>query len=126
MEEKQKQIISDYITAYNNFDIAGMAKHLDEHVVFENISNGEVTHRTTGLAAFVDQAETAKGYFKEREQTITSWFFSGHQVKVDITYRGVLQVDIPNGPKSGETRNLTGRSEFDFLNGRIIGLKDIS
>lgn len=126
MEEKQKQIISDYITAYNNFDIAGMAKHLDEHVVFENISNGEVTHRTTGLAAFVDQAETAKGYFKEREQTITSWFFSGHQVKVDITYRGVLQVDIPNGPKSGETLNLTGRSEFDFLNGRIIGLKDIS
>jgi len=126
MEEKQKQIISDYITAYNNFDIAGMAKHLDEHVVFENISNGEVTLRTTGLAAFVNQAETAKGYFKEREQTITSWFFSGHQVKVDITYRGVLQVDIPNGPKSGETLNLTGRSEFDFLNGRIIGLKDIS
>jgi len=126
MEEKQKQIIVDYITAYNNFDIAGMAKHLDEHVVFENISNGEVTLRTTGLAAFVNQAETAKGYFKEREQTITSWFFSGHQVKVDITYRGVLQVDIPNGPKSGETLNLTGRSEFDFLNGRIIGLKDIS
>jgi hypothetical protein len=126
MEEEQKQIISDYITAYNNFDIAGMAKHLDEHVVFENISKGEVTLRTTGLAAFVNQAETAKGYFKEREQTITSWFFSGHQVKVDISYRGVLQVDIPNGPKSGETLNLTGRSEFELLNGRIISLKDFS
>lgn len=126
MEEEQKQIIVAYITAYNNFDTAGMAKHLDENVVFENMSNGEVTLRTTGLAAFINQAETAKGYFKEREQTITSWTFSGNQVKVDISYRGVLQVDIPNGPKSGETLNLTGRSEFELLNGRIISLKDFS
>jgi len=126
MKQEQERIVRDYITAYNNFDVGGMTKDLDENIVFENISNGRVDLRTVGLEAFINQAEAATGYFKTREQTVTSWVFAADKVTVDIDYRAVLQVDIPNGPQAGDTLNLIGQSEFEFLNGRIIRLKDIS
>lgn len=126
MEEEQQRTLMHYITAYNNFDIAGMAEHLDENIVFENISNGQKNLRTDGLTAFIEQAEMAKNYFKQREQSVTSWAFEKDKVTVDIAYKGILNVDLPNGLKVGETLILQGQSEFEFLEGRIISIRDIS
>lgn len=72
MKEHQKQIIVNYIESYNEFDIKGMTKDLHKDIIFENISNGNVDLRTAGIKKFINQAESAKQYFKKRQQTIKS------------------------------------------------------
>ena len=126
MKEQQKQIVENYVDSYNNFDIAEMTKDLDENVVFENISNGNVNLRTEGLNDFKQQAESAKQYFKERKQTIETWTFSREKVEIKIDYKAVLADDLPNGLKKDDILQLKGNSEFIFDNGKIIKITDKS
>lgn len=122
----QQQTVENYIKAYNNFDIAGMLSTLHPDVYFENVTNGQVDLTTQGIDAFKKQAEQAKGFFHEREQTITGIQFSGDTVTVQIDYRGVLAGDLPNGMKAGDTLKLRGKSTFVFKDSRIARIKDES
>lgn len=126
MEAQQKQMIENYIQAYNEFDIDGMTKDLHEDILFENISDGEVTLKTEGLDSFVTQAKTAKQYFATRKQTIVDWKFQGDKVIIGIDYQGVLAIDLTNGMQAGDPLQLKGQSEFEFNNGKIIKITDKS
>jgi hypothetical protein len=126
MKEQQKQIVENYVTSYNNFDIDGMIANLDENVIFENISNGKVDLRTEGLDQFKKQAETAKGYFRQRKQTIEDWKFNDSSVSITINYEAILNIDLPNGLKSGDSLNLKGKSVFEFNEGKIVKITDES
>ncbi|MEM9723500.1 MAG: nuclear transport factor 2 family protein, partial [Bacteroidota bacterium] len=103
MKERHQELIESYIHAYNHFDVEGMIRMLDDQVVFENISNGEVTLQTVGINAFQEQAESAKSYFSKRQQTISTWKFEQEKVTVEIDYEAVLAMDFPNGMKAGDT-----------------------
>lgn len=126
MNEQQKEIIQNYINSYNAFDINGMTKDLDEKVVFENISNEKVDLRTEGINDFRKQAESAQHFFEERKQTITSWNFNDNKVSINIDYKAILAIDLPNGLKKGDTLKLKGQSEFEFNKGKIIRITDKS
>ncbi|WP_299124401.1 nuclear transport factor 2 family protein [uncultured Winogradskyella sp.] len=126
MKEHQKKIIESYVDSYNNFDINGMVKNLNDNIVFENISNSNVDLRTEGINEFKKQAKSAKQYFKQRKQTITSWNFNNSKVSISIDYKAVLAIDLPNGMKSGDTLELKGESEFEFENGKIKSISDKS
>ena len=126
LKEQQKNIIENYVNSYNEFDINGMIINLDKDVVFENISNGKMDLKTVGIKKFKEQAELAKQYFKERKQTIESWDFQGQKVIIDIDYKAILAIDLPNGMKSGDTLELKGQSEFLFKDYKIIEIKDKS
>jgi ketosteroid isomerase-like protein len=121
-----KQLVEAYIEAYNRFDVAGMLLPLHEDVVFRNVSNGEVNLTTTGKAAFQQQAEQAKHYFSQREQSVTNWMTTAHRVEVAIDYRAVAAIEFPNGLKSGDTLRVQGKSVFEFADGKIISIEDIS
>ena len=125
-QQHRKQAINQYIAAYNGFDVEGMLEDLSEDVVFENTSNGTITLRTEGKAAFREQAAAASKYFRERKQTITSWNFDGPKVTTSIAYRAVVAIDLPNGLSAGDHLQLDGTSEFIFAEGRIIRITDIS
>jgi ketosteroid isomerase-like protein len=125
MDEQQSRI-AQYVNAYNNFDVDGMTRDLDENIIFENISNGQLNLRTDGLAAFRKQAEAARQYFQKREQRITSWLFEEHKVTIDIDYSAILNVDLPNGLKAGDALELKGKSVFEFEAGKITYIVDIS
>ena len=126
MEEQQKAIIENYIQAYNQFDVAGMIKDLSDTVIFENITNNEVDLRTDGKEAFQKQAEMAKQYFQQRAQTIEAWDFQENKVIIDISYQGILAIDLPNGMKAGDTLRLNGQSEFEFRDDKIVSIRDKS
>ena len=126
MKEFQKQTIENYIEAYNVFDIVGMIKDLHIDIVFENVTNEEVDLTTKGLEEFKAQAEKAKQFFIERKQMIESWKFEGDKVTIDISYEGILAIDLPNGAMAGDTLALNGQSEFMFQNHKIISIKDKS
>jgi ketosteroid isomerase-like protein len=125
-QEAQKAIIEDFITAYNRFDVDAMAKQVHTDVVFQNISNGEVTLETKGKAAFIQQAQEATTYFSERHQTPTAFRFAATEVEVSIAYYGTLAVPLPNGLKAGDVLQLNGRSVYTFQDALIIKLTDIS
>ena len=126
MKELQKNIVEKYIKSYNNFDIKGMIENFSENIVFENISNGKVNLQTEGIREFTKQAESAKQYFKKRKQTIETWNFSETKVTIEIDYKSILAVDLPNGLKKGDTLELKGKSEFEFENGKIKSITDKS
>jgi len=121
-----KEIIDNYIKAYNSFDIDKMISDMHDNVRFENISNGELNLTTNGIADLKNQAEQAKQYFKEREQKIIDIIFSKDQVEIDIDYKGILAIDFPNGLKAGDKIELKGKSIFKFKDNKIIEFKDIS
>lgn len=122
----REKIIENYIAGYNQFDIDKMMADFDDKIVFENIQNAEVNMTLSGLKEFRNQAEEAKKYFSEREQTITLFSHSENQSEIDIDYRAVLAMDFPNGMQKGQELNLKGKSVFEFSNNKIIRLADIS
>ncbi len=126
MNEQQKEIVEHYVNSYNDFDISGMTKNLTENIVFKNISNGNVELKTEGLNEFKKQAELAKQYFTQRKQTIESWEFNDSKVIIEIDYKAILAIDLPNGLKTGDTLKLKGKSEFEFENGKIKSIADKS
>ena len=121
-----KQLVQAYIEAYNCFDVDGMVRHLHQEVEFRNIANGEVNLTTTGKKNFRQQAEQAKQYFSQREQRVTDWQVANNRVEVLIDYTAVAAMEFPNGLKPGDTLQLQGRSIFQFADGQIISIEDIS
>jgi hypothetical protein len=122
----KEEIVKNYVEAYSNFDVDNMIANFDENVVFKNVLNNETNMLLTGIAAFKQQAEQAKAYFKTREQRIKSIKHSGHAVEIEIDYHAVLAIDLPNGLKAGEVLNLSGKSVFLFEGDKVIKLTDIS
>jgi ketosteroid isomerase-like protein len=127
METKAKKaLIERFVRAYNSFDVDGMLALMHPDCSFQNISGGEVTASATGIRQFRELAETAKTLFSIRSQTITAYKFEPESVTVDIDYQGVLCVDLPGGPKAGQTLKLKGKSIFRFRDGLIYELIDQS
>jgi hypothetical protein len=122
----REEIIRNYITAYNQFDIKKMITDLDASIIFENIQNGICNMRLTGIEEFRKQAELSKTYFLSRQQTISSIIHFPAETEVEIAYSAILAIDIPNGLKRGDELCLKGKSIFKFQDGKITHLTDIS
>ena len=125
MKQREK-IISNYIDAYNSFDVESMLTDFDPSIKFKNISNGIINMTLVGLPAFRQQAEQAKNLFLIRQQTIKSYQHKNDETRIEIEYQATLAIDLPNGLKQGDELNLVGSSIFKFLDDRIIALTDIS
>jgi hypothetical protein len=119
-------MVESYISAYNNFDVAGMVENLDTKIVFENYSNGNLTHCTNGLEEFKKLAMTGLEYFSSRSQSVISWEISKNNVLLNIKYKGIAKINFPTGIKAGEKIELVGRSEFTFHDNKIIRIIDKS
>ncbi|QEM13976.1 nuclear transport factor 2 family protein [Mucilaginibacter rubeus] len=124
--QQRELIISNYVKAYNNFDVEGMLKDLAPTVKFENVSNGDVNMELNGIEAFRNQAEQAARLFERREQIIRSFKHTGNKTEIEIDYNAIIAIDLPNGLKKGDEMNLKGHSIFTFNEDKIIGIMDIS
>ena len=85
-KEEKKDIIQNYISSYNNFDIDGMVVFVHPEVVFKNVTSGEVNTKTEGIDQFREIAMHSKALFLSRQQKATSFKFVGDIVTVDIHY----------------------------------------
>jgi len=124
--QQRELIISNYVKAYNNFDVEDMLKNLAPSVKFQNISNGDVDMELDGIAAFRSQTEQATELFERREQIIRSFKHTGNKTEIAIDYNAILAADLPNGLKKGDELNLKGHSIFTFDGDKIVGIIDIS
>jgi hypothetical protein len=124
--QQRELIISNYVKAYNNFDVEGMIKNLTPSVKFQNISNSDVNMELDGIEAFQNQAKQTAQLFESREQIIRSFKHTGNQTEIAIDYNAVLATDLPNGLKKGDELNLKGHSIFTFNGDKVVGIMDIS
>jgi len=125
-EKQMMRIIKDYIKAYNEFDVDRMLKNVHKDVEFKNIANNEINVHIQGKTILKTQAEDSVKLLKKREMKITDQTIKGDVVENDIAFKAVLNVDIPDGPKTGELIKFKGKSIFKFKNGKIISIEDIS
>lgn len=125
---RQDQIntVQSYISAYNNFDVDGMAALVHPDIIFKNVASGKVNVETLGAGQFYELASKSKALFSSRQQKATNFRFTDDFLVVDIAYSGVLAVDLPDGMKAGETVLINGRSEFSFKDGRIFSITDFN
>lgn len=124
--KEREHLIQNYIQAYNNMDLEGMLATLTEDIVFENIQNGEISMKLEGKEAFREQALKAISYFSERKQIITNISHLEKTSETEIQYRAVMALDFPNGLKKSQVIELKGKSIFEFMEGKISRLTDIS
>ena len=122
----REKIIKNYIDAYNNFNIEKMLIDFDENIKFKNISNDIINMTLNDLSSFKTQAEQSKGLFTKRTQTIKSWKHDNTVTEIEVDYKAILAIDLPNGLKKGEDLDIQGKSIFKFLGNKIIELTDIS
>ncbi len=122
----REKIIQNYIDGYNNFSIDKMVADLDDNIKFENIQNGQINLLLEGVEAFRQHAESVKSYFATRQQIIKSIKHLDNETEIEVDYKAVLAMDLPNGMKSGQELKLTGKSIFEFADNKIIKLTDIS
>lgn len=125
-EKQIKIIIDQYIQAYNEFDIDNMVKNVHPDVEFKNIANGEINVQIHGLKNFKKQAKDSTKLLKKREMTIKDQTINGDVVVNKIDFKAVLNIDFPDGPKSGELIKFKGESVFKFKGDKIISIEDIS
>ncbi|NWL89465.1 MULTISPECIES: nuclear transport factor 2 family protein [unclassified Paenibacillus] len=126
MSSKTKEMIENYVEAYNSFDVSGMVKLLHQNILFRNYANGEVNVETYGIQAFKELAEKSIKTFSSRRQNIMEYRVREDKIEVFINYEGILAVDLPNGLKTGNKLRLKGKSVFQFEEGKISRIEDYS
>lgn len=119
-------MIDRYLAAYNTFNVDAMMETIHPAVEFENVAGGEVNASASGAEAFRQMAEQAAVLFASRRQTVTAFDAEGAGASVVVDYEGVLASDLPDGRKAGEPLRLTGRSAFEFADGQISRIRDVS
>jgi ketosteroid isomerase-like protein len=124
--DEKRALLERYLDAYNSFDIERMMELIHQDIEFKNVSGGEVNASASGKTEFRELAEQSKRLFSSRKQTVTKFNLDGDGASLEIDYVGVLAANLPNGMKAGETLQLTGRSEFDFRDGKIYRITDHS
>lgn len=121
-----RALVDHYIDAYNRKNIDDMLMSIHPQVEFKNISDGVVNASTNGVAELRTLAQQSLSLFLERHQKIESFELQGSVAVATIAFRAVVAADLSNGLKKGQVLNLSGRSEFEFQDGAISKITDIS
>ena len=98
---KRQEIISNYINAYNSFDLDKMNIDFDENIILEYLQNGRRTVLLKGLEKVILQAQEASKLFKSRNQTIKLYRHTKETTEIEVEFNAILSVDF-NGQKGGQ------------------------
>ncbi len=125
-DTEMRALVERYLDAYNRMDVPAMLQTVHRDVTFRNVSGGVVTARADGIGELRALAEQSVSLFSERRQDILSFACDGPRALVSIRFRAVVADNLPSGLKKGAVLELSGRSEFEFRNGAIWTITDVS
>lgn len=116
----------DYLEAYNSKNIQKMLSCFNDDCRFENISNHSPSTVITGKPSLKEQAEYAATLFSVREQKILVSYEEDNRIALELSYTATLAKDVNEKLKKNDQIKLHGASFFEFKNGKISSLKDLS
>jgi hypothetical protein len=123
---EMRSLVDHYVDAYNRMDVDDMLVHVHPQVEFKNISAGVVNASASGVVELRTLAQQSLSLFSERHQKVESFEIQGPYAVATIAFRAIVAIDLPNGLKKGQVLNFSGRSEFEFQDGAIFKITDIS
>ncbi len=126
LNAQREEIITNYISGYNENNIEKMVRDFSGNIIFRNIYKGKITMEISGINAFRKQVASAISHYQQREQTITAIKHDKDKSEIDIDYVATLAFDLQNGLKKGEQIKLRGQSLFKFCGNQIVELTDIA
>jgi hypothetical protein len=121
-----RTLIDRYIDAYNRMDVDAMLTTIHGEVIFENYTAGKLSVRTIGIEELRHLAQSSRGLFSGRRQTITGYSEVAGTAHVQIFFEGTFAIDLPNGVRAGQRIAMPGRSEFRERDGLLIYVADHS
>jgi hypothetical protein len=121
-----RALIDRYIDAYNRMDVDAMLAPVHSEVIFENYAAGQLTVRVAGIHELRHLAESSRGLFSARRQTVTAYSEAAGVAYVQIFFEGTFAIDLPNGVRAGQRIAMPGRSEFRERDGLLIHIADHS
>ncbi|MFC7421752.1 nuclear transport factor 2 family protein [Iodobacter arcticus] len=121
-----RALLDRYISAYNRMDIPAMLLTVHSDIEFKNISGGVVNATAIGATELRALAEQSISLFSERHQEILSFEYTETHAAVTIAFRAIIARDLPNGLKKDQVLELSGRTDFEFKDGLILKITDIS
>ncbi|WP_197053797.1 nuclear transport factor 2 family protein [Chitinibacter sp. ZOR0017] len=121
-----RALVDRYIDAYNRMDIDAMLSCMHPQVEFKNIAGGVVNASTEGIEALKQLAQQSLALFSARQQRIEAFEILDGVAHAHIAFHAVVASDLPNGLQQGQILNFSGRSEFEFWDGLIGKITDIS
>src|SRR5690606_28264014 len=114
MISENENISRKLIEAYNKFDINSLLEFHHPEIDFKNISNGKIDTHTKGKKEFENLDGKSDYLFKKREHKIISIKESETNDEMEIKL------------KAGDSISMKGKSEYQFKDGLIISLTDVS
>ncbi len=115
----QRDLIVDYINAYNRFDIPAMLACLTHDVRFEHYDKHVLQLSVAGLNDFEQVARQSLELFSTREQRILALRTHDAGISVDISFTAQTASGQPH-----QLLKLQGSSEFRFKDGLICEIRD--
>jgi hypothetical protein len=121
-----RALIDRYLDAYNRMDVNAMLATMHREVIFENYTGGNLSVRTLGIDELRHLAESSRGLFSGRRQTVTDYREAEGTAYVQIFFEGTFAIDLPNGVRAGQRIAMPGRSEYRECDGLLIYIADHS
>jgi hypothetical protein len=125
-EDKMLSIVTEYVEAYNLYDLDRMLSHLDDHVQFYNTFQGILNRQTKGIHAFKEQAQLSIELFENREQKIVGIVLKPESVTLTISFTGIAKKKLGQQLRKGDPIYVSGKSTFEFKEDKIIRIEDVS
>ncbi len=119
-------IVTEYVEAYNLYDLDLMLTFLDDNIQFYNIFQGILNRNTKGIDAFKEQAKLSCELFENRKQEIVGIVLKPESVVLTISFTGIAKKKLGQQLKKGDPIYVSGKSTFEFKNDKISCIEDVS
>lgn len=119
-----RNIIENYIDAFNNYDIDKLVNQFTETGVYEVASNLTEPVICHGKEKIRELTTNTRAIFTSRTQQVTNWIINENKAAIEFNYVAIVTNDLPNGLKAGQKLALRGISIYEFENGKIKRLMD--
>lgn len=120
-----KSVVQAYVDAFNRKDVPGMLQFVHPDITFSSDIGGARMCDIHGIDDFANVVFLTTEVFEDRHEQCLSFDVDGHTAHASMLLRGVLAKDLPNGLKAGQRVSCASRTEFDFLDGAIVGIKEV-
>jgi ketosteroid isomerase-like protein len=119
-----KSVVQAYVDAFNRKDVSGMLQCVHRDITFSSDISGARMCEIHGIDDFADVVQLTTEMFEDRHEQCLSFDVEGDTAHASMLLIGVLAEDLPNGLRAGQRVSCSGRTEFDFLDGTIVGIKE--
>ena len=117
-----RNFLDRYLDAWNAHDPAGVARHMADGAIYEDVALGRVLHGPSEIAKFVEEATRSSSDFRFE---VVSVLTAGSNYANEWVMLGTNDRALPSVPATGRSFRVRGASVGRLdMSGRIVENRD--